>query len=168
MIKRYEIVGFRLERELWGFYHAVFADLNSSTPLSQSLDRVMFHVWMSDPRAIKLVARINRKVVGFSVVSSVIEHDPLLSRPYFERHYPGVAVWQFPVIAIAREYRALLSQSLLEAMANEIPENAIATYFYSKDANPGMGRLVGIALARRGILSHEIGCMACVLLSRRS
>lgn len=160
-----KITDSNLRNGLWDFYHRLFSELNASTPLSQTLDRPRFRSWLESTRAVKLVVREAGVIHAFAIVSGDLRHDPLISIPYWKRVQPGRKVYHFPVIAISESFRETnpgLCFELMQAMMREIPNNAVALFFHSTQANPAMPRL--IKLACRGRVQVEtVDTMACVL-----
>jgi len=158
-----------LREELWCFYHTLFVPLNERTPLAQTLDRQVFELWLASPQATKLIVRNGQNAVaGLAVVSGDLRHDPLISRSFFEKHYPGRPVYHFPAIALSEELRSepCVCRELMRAMMDGLPENGVALFFHSEVARAAMPRLVRRACFPK-VAVKKSDAMACVLCTWR-
>jgi hypothetical protein len=151
--------------ELWQFYHNLFEPLNEQTPLAQSLDRPRFISWMKSSRAAKIIATNGTgEVTGLAIISSDLRHDPLISIPYFKKHFAGKQVFHIPVIAVPRELSGLkICELLMQNIMAHFPIDAVAIFFHSQGANPLMQRLVERCCAPK-VKGSNLDSMGCVLL----
>ncbi len=93
------------QNQLWAFYQHQFAGLNEQTPLAQTLGRPQFNAWLMSTRAKKfIILDDNEKISGLAIISSELRHDPLISIPYFRKHFRDKKVFHFPVIAVCRAF----------------------------------------------------------------
>jgi hypothetical protein len=160
----------RMQDRLWSFYQDQFAELNAETPLSQTLARSHFSSWLKSSRAKKFIITDDRgEITGFAIISSELRHDPLISIPYFKKHFCNKKVFHFPVIAIAREFaleNPRAHSDLMQDMMATIPADGVAIFFHSEIENPLMPRLVRKSCAPK-IGTTKLDAMRCVLLEWR-
>jgi hypothetical protein len=162
-----KVLELKMQEQLWRFYHEQFTPLNEQTPLSQTLDRPRFNSWLKSSRAIKFIAtNDNGEIGGLAIISSELRHDPLISIPYFKKHFYAKRVFHFPVIVVAREFafkhpRAYVH--LMRGMMATIPENGVAIFFHSESENPVIPRLVRKSCAPK-INIVNLDSMRCILL----
>lgn len=152
---------------LWSFYQNQFASLNEQTPLAQTLSRPNFNSWLTSSRAKKFVVTDDGgEITGFAIISSELRHDPLISIPYFKKHFRDKKVFHFPVIAISREFAFRHPKTYVHLMQNmmaTIPENGVAIFFHSESENPVIPRLVRKSCAPK-IDTVRLDAMRCILL----
>jgi hypothetical protein len=155
------------QKQLWTFYQGQFAELNTQTPLSQTLARAHFNAWLKSSRAKKFVVIENgAEIRGLAVVSSDLRHDPLISIPYFKTHFSDRKIFHFPVIALARDFASRNPQAhvkLMREMMQSIPANGVAIFFHSENENPVMPRLVRKSCAPE-ITATTLDAMRCIML----
>jgi hypothetical protein len=167
ILKLDKILESTMRDRLWSFYQDQFADLNAQTPLSQTLARPHFNSWLKSSRAKKFVVTDSGGgISGFAIISSELRHDPLISIPYFKKHYRNKKVFHFPVIAISREFSLKHPRAhadLMRDMMATIPENGVAIFFHSESENPLMPRLVRKSCAPK-IGATKLDAMRCILL----
>jgi hypothetical protein len=117
ILKLDKILDLGMQNRLWSFYQDQFADLNEQTPLSQTLARPHFNSWLKSSRATKFVVIDDGgKISGFAIISSELRHDPLISIPYFRKHFWNKKVFHFPVIALTREFTFNLKNARFECL----------------------------------------------------
>lgn len=152
---------------LWSFYQSQFADLNCQTPLSQTLGRRQFVSWLTSSRATKFLLNDEAgSLFGFAVVSSDLRHDPLISIPFFRKHFSEKRVFHFPVITINRAFARKYPTAhlvLMKDMMAIIPKDGVAVFFHSETENPVMPRLIRKSCAPK-IITRQLDAMRCVLL----
>ena len=160
-----KILDAQKQNELWIFYHELFAPVNENSPLAQSLDRRRFMSWMKSSRASKFLATDeNGKLIGLAIISSDLRHDPLISIPYFKKHFPRRRIFHTPVIAVPRELAGKrISNSLIRTIMLGLPLDALAIFFHSEGTNPLIPRLIERSCAPR-VKSQRLDSMGCVLL----
>jgi hypothetical protein len=167
IVKLDKILELRTQNELWSFYQGQFAALNEETPLAQTLGRQMFNAWLKSSRAKKFVVTgEGGEISGLAILSSELRHDPLISIPYFRKHFRDKKVFHFPVIAICREFARRHPKAyahLMRDMMATIPENGVAIFFHSESENPVIPRLVRKSCAPQ-IDTVKLDAMRCILL----
>lgn len=155
------------QNELWSFYQDQFSALNQETPLSQTLGRPQFNSWLKSSRAKKFVVTDEAGAIsGLAIISSELRHDPLISVPYFRKHFRDKKVFHFPVIAICRKFALRHPKAyacLMRDMMAIIPENGVAIFFHSECENPVIPRLVRRSCAPQ-IDTVKLDAMRCILL----
>src|ERR1700733_15317308 len=97
ILKLDKVLELRMQDQLWSFYQDQFASLNEQTPLAQTLGRPMFNCWLKSSRAKKFVVTgEGGEISGLAIISSELRHDPLISIPYFRKHFRDKRVFHFP------------------------------------------------------------------------
>lgn len=149
------------------FYHRILDPLNAETPLSQVLDDDTFDTWMNSPDALKLFVLKEGSVMALAVLSFDLSHDPLISQPFFAKHFPGRQICHIPAICIDEEFRKgqrKLAMELIEQLKEAVrPSKALCIMFHSRIANPAMPRLIRLGLGTEAVVS-ERDAMACVFM----
>ena len=167
IVKLDKILESGIQKRLWSFYQDQFAALNEQTPLSQTLGRPQFNIWLKSSRAKKFVVTGDGgEISGLAIISSELRHDPLISIPYFRKHFRDKRVFHFPVIAVCREFTRRHPKAyvcLMRDMMATIPENGVAIFFHSESENPVIPRLVRKSCAPQ-IDTVKLDAMRCILL----
>jgi len=133
------------QEHLWQFYDEVFRPINEETPIAQTYPKEEFLAWLADPRVIKFIAREGGKLIGLGLVATDPSLDSWLSLPYFAKHFPGVPIRDFLILAVAPGHRNKhVAVALLRAMINEVPKDGMGLFFHSKEVNPFLPRLAQI------------------------
>jgi hypothetical protein len=83
----YEVVPEDLRRELWVIYDENFAPLNEDCPTRQSFDRDEFFEAMEDERYGKIIVFEDDLIVGFGMLTKVLELVPWISVPFYEKRF---------------------------------------------------------------------------------
>lgn len=135
-----------LRENIWEFYNSVFAPLNAQTPISQSWPKADIMAWLSNEEVVKfLLWNEDEELIGFGAVTTKLELDIMISQPYFDRYYPGVDIYDFPVIAV-KDGCHKLGFTLVYNMIMEVPKNGIGLFFSSNQHNPNIARFASIAM----------------------
>jgi len=150
------------QEQLWQFYDEVFRPINEETPISQTFPKGDFLNFLASPRVVKFIIRGKTgQIVGLGMVTDEPWLDPLVSRPYFEKHFPDVPLRYIMALAVAPGFRGIaVATNLLREMINEVPENGIGFFLHSKEVNPFIPRLAQIA--ERGKIRPVIGAEVLV------
>jgi len=148
--------------ELWAFYQATLGPLNELSPLAQTLDKRRFMSWLSSSRAMKYTLREDGLLIGLLIVSSDLRHDPLISRPYFEKHYPGKRIFHCPAIAIHPDWRDGRGIKFLANAFAEMPKGSMALFFHSEGENPLVPKFASVA-ARGRFTVNKCDAIACCI-----
>jgi hypothetical protein len=148
------------QEQLWDFYYRLFAPLNSETPLLQTWPKSDFLAWMTNPDVIKFTVKKGDSIVAIGIVTNRLELDQWLSQEYFDKKFPGKAVWNFMVIAVDPRARSInMARDLLRAMFCEVKKDDMAIFFHSgmhNKAIPRLAQLAGRGAIEGFILDEEI------------
>lgn len=155
------------QEEIWRFYKGVFAPLEENTPLAQTWGRESFFSWMENPRVVKFVAYDTEGVVAFAAATNEISIDEMLSPSFFEKHYQGREVWNFPVIAIRQDKRGMaLVSELIHAMMAEVPPSGVGVLTHSQNFNPLIPKLALKGCGGR-VVGNTFDAEACFIMERK-
>lgn len=116
--------------------------------------------WLISSRAAKYVAREKGEIVGLAVVSSDLRHDPLISRPYFQKHFPRQRVYHCPAIAFHPKWRTGAGRQLLAQLFAGLPKGSVALFFHSEMENPLIPKFAQLATKGKFIV-EKVDAMAC-------
>ncbi len=130
------------QERLWSFYEEIFRPINEETPITQSFPKKYFLEWLTNPRVFKFIARRDDQLAGFGAFTDNLDVEPLLSLPYFQKHYPDRPIMYCPVLAVAPGQRGRGAVfNLLRAMLKERPPSGVLVFLHSKTKSLGLPRL---------------------------
>lgn len=139
-IERVLIVEDSEERErVWNFYDSTFESTRGKTPISQSWPKEQFVAWLSNPMVIKFIMKdLSGAIKGLVVLSDDLELDWLISKPYFENHYPGKHLFNWMSLAISEDSGTLRClKELCICVFNEIPPDGMVVTTFSTNLRSG-------------------------------
>jgi hypothetical protein len=106
VITTYQHAGPVLRRSLWEMYTTTFTEINTLAVQNHMMPYEEFVEVMLDRRVVKYVATDESgAVLGMSLLTNDLSAWPLVSAPYFERHWPvhyaARSVWYVGFVAVA-------------------------------------------------------------------
>ncbi len=112
--------------QAWGLYASAFTELNRNTVQNHMMEFDEFLTMIHNQHIKKFLAWQGEDLVGMTVMTRHLRSWPLISVPYFEKHYPEEfarnAVFYIGFVATDNKHHDTFS-SLIEAMLNRIRHN---------------------------------------------
>lgn len=152
-IKKERLVREEWHNRLWEFYEKTLGPLNEDSPISQTFPQDTFCGWLVDEDVVKVIALDGDELVGLGLISSDLSHDPLISIPYFERHFADRPIFHIPALSVDPKYRVHVGVKIIRGIIEEVPPNSVVIYFHSK----GTRRTMRIRNAIAAVASEVIG-----------
>lgn len=150
-----------LQEKIVCFYEELFAPLNEKTPISQSWPSKDVVAWLEDADVIKFLLWDEKELVGLGMVTQKLELDVLISIPFFKKNYPGLPIYNFPVIAIKDGCRKA-GFELISSMIKEGSKNGVGIFFSSNQHNPNIARFASMAM-KGSIEIIQVDSEACYI-----
>lgn len=150
------------QERFWCFYDEVFRPVNEETPIMQTFPEKDFKSFLVNPRVVKFAIREGSEIIALGLITDQVDLEPLISQAYFAKYHPGQPIYHIPALAVGPKHRKLgLAIQMIKAMINEIPDNGVLAFFYSKKINPLLPKfaeLIGAIPVSKG---REVDTEAC-------
>lgn len=121
-ITEYDELDDKVGAEAWTVYEETFAEINELAAQRHLMNIGEFYDVAHDKRVRKFIATNVTGIVGISTITNDLRAWPLISPPYFRKHWPEhyerEAIWYIGVVGVhPRVFGSHVFSALIEAMS---------------------------------------------------